>query len=176
MKKKILIICAVLVLIFSALVVTGHASGFFDFSGRQKDTVTISKEEYDRLSRYAELDTIMQYLEQWYYEEPDMDALMENAMSGLFYGLDDPYSFFYNEEEWAEMWEDDEGEYSGVGMELQGNAEDYSVTITRVFRDTPAEQAGIRKGDILVRVEDIEVDFYTMQNAVNMMRLSLIHI
>ena len=68
------------------------------------------------------------------------------------------------------MWEDDEGEYSGVGMELLGNAQDYTVTINRVFRDTPAEAAGIRKGDILVRVDDIEVDFYSMQNAVNVMR------
>ena len=170
MKKKILILCAVLVLILSALAVTAQATGFYDFSTRQRETVTISRQEYERLSRYAEMDTILQYLESWYYEDIDTDALIENATRGLLYGLDDPYSFYYNEEEWTEMWEDDEGEYSGVGMELLGNAQDYTVTINRVFRDTPAEAAGIRKGDILVRVDDIEVDFYSMQNAVNIMR------
>ena len=170
MKKKILILCAVLVLILSTLAVTAQATGFYDFSTRQRETVTISREEYERLSRYAEMDTILQYLEAWYFEEFDTDALIENATRGLLYGLNDPYSFYYNEEEWTEMWEDDEGEYTGVGMELLGNAKDYSVTITRVFRDTPAERAGIRKGDILVRVEDVEVDFYSMQNAVNVMR------
>ena len=170
MKKKIIALCAVLALLSGTLFVTGHATGFFDFFNQKKETVTISQEEYDRLSRFSKMDTILQYVEAWYYEEPDVDALIENATRGLLYGLGDPYSFYYNEDEWKEMWEDDEGEYAGVGMELLGNALDYSVTITRVFRDTPAERAGIHKGDILVRVEDIEVDFYSMQNAVNVMR------
>ena len=60
-----------------------------------------------------------------------------------------------------------------MGLELLGNAETNIVTITRVFRDTPAERAGVHKGDILVRVEDIEVNAYTMQNAVNVMRGTL---
>lgn len=170
MKKKIIALCAVLILLSGTVILSGHASGIFDFFNQKKQTVTISQEEYDRLSRFSKMDTILQYVEAWYYEEPDVDALIENATRGLLYGLGDPYSFYYNEAEWKEMWEDDEGEYAGVGMELLGNAQDYSVTITRVFRDTPAERAGIRKGDILVRVEDIEVDFYSMQNAVNVMR------
>lgn len=170
MKKKIIALCAVLILLSGTVILSGQASGIFDFFNQKKQTVTISQEEYDRLSRFSKMDTILQYVEAWYYEEPDVDALIENATRGLLYGLGDPYSFYYNEAEWKEMWEDDEGEYAGVGMELLGNAQDYSVTITRVFRDTPAERAGIRKGDILVRVEDIEVDFYSMQNAVNVMR------
>ena len=170
MKKKLIALCAVLALLSGAIIVTSHAAGFSDFFSQKQKTVTISQEEYERLSRYSKMDTILQYVETWYYEEPDVDALIENATRGLLYGLDDPYTFYYNEEEWTEMWEDDEGEYAGVGMELLGNALDYTVTITRVFHDTPAERAGIRKGDQLVRVEDIEVNFYSMQNAVNIMR------
>ena len=102
------------------------------------DTVTISREEYERLQRFSKMDTILQYVEEWYYQEPDIDALLENATRGLLYGLDDPYSFYYNEEEWADMWQDDVGEYAGVGLELLGNAEDYTVTVARVFRDTPS--------------------------------------
>lgn len=170
MRKKVLALCAALLLLSTAVMLSGHASGFFDFFSEKKDTVSISKEEYDRLSRFSKMDTLLQYIEDWYLEEPDVDALIENATRGLMYGLNDPYSFYYNEAEWAEMQEDDEGVYGGVGLQLLGNAENYTVTITRVFRDTPAERAGIRKGDRLVRVEDIEVDFYSMQNAVNVMR------
>ena len=170
MKKRIIVLCTMIAVLCGMVVITGYASGVMDFFTRKDKTVTISQEEYDRLSRYEEMDTILQYIEYWYYQEPDIDALIENATRGLLYGLDDPYSFYYNEEEWTEMWDDDEGEYTGVGMELLGNATDYSVTITRVFRDTPAERAGIHKGDILVRVDDVEVDFYSMQNAVNVMR------
>lgn len=168
MKKRILAFAAVLALAL-AVVCSGHAAGLFDFLGKNK-TVTISQEEYDRLSRYAEMDEILQYIEYWYYEEPDVDALIENATRGLLYGLEDPYSFYYNEQEWSDLWSDDEGEYAGVGLYLLGNYLDYSVTVTRVFKDTPAQKAGIRRGDLLVRVEDVEVNAYTMNDAVNIMR------
>lgn len=170
MKKRVLAALAACLVLSIGLMVTGQAAGLFDFTGKKNKTVTISQEEYDRLSRYAQMDEILQYVEAWYYQEPDVDALIENATRGLLYALEDPYSFYYNEEEWAELWEDDEGEYAGIGIQLLGNYLDYSVTVTQVFRDTPAQQAGLRKGDLLVRVEDIKVDAYTMQNAVNVMR------
>ncbi len=171
MKKKTLVIFTALALLLSAVAVSGHASGYLDFfTGKNKKTVTITQEEYDRLSRYKKMDTILQYVEQLYLEEPDVDKMIENATRGLLYALEDPYTFYYNEAEWNEMKEDDAGEYGGIGIQMLGNGTDYSVTITQVFRDSPAEKAGLRKGDRLVRVEDIEVDFYSMQNAVNIMR------
>ena len=159
-----------MVLLLGVTVITARASGFADYYSQKKETVTISKEEYERLSRYQEMDLILQYIENWYYEEPDVDALIENATRGLLYGLNDPYTFYYNESEWAEMWEDDEGEYAGIGIQLLGSYEDYSVTITRLFKNGPAQRAGLRKGDKLVRVEDVEVNVYSLQNAVNIMR------
>lgn len=134
------------------------------------DTVTISKAEYERLSRYAEMDEILQLVEAYYYQEPDVNAMLETAERGLLYGLEDPYTYYYNPEEYAALWEDDEGEYAGIGIQLQGSYETYLCTITRVFENTPAFEAGLRKGDILVLVDDIEVTAYTMQDAVNVMR------
>ncbi|MBR3109394.1 MAG: S41 family peptidase [Clostridia bacterium] len=170
MKKKVLIICIILVLITGIAVFSGSASSIFERFNKNQKTVTITQEEYDRLSRYRKMDAILQYIENWYIEEPDIDKMIESATNGLLYGLEDPYTYYYNSEEWAKMWEDDEGEYGGIGIEMLGNAEDYSVTITRVFKGAPAEEAGVKKGDVLVRVEDLEVNFYTMQNAVNIMR------
>ena len=87
--------------------------------------------------------------------------------------LDDPYTFYYNPDDWAAMKEDDEGTYVGIGCQLLGNYQENTVTITRVFRDTPAEKAGILRGDVLVRVDDIMVDASSMQEAVNVMRGAL---
>ena len=170
MKKKGLTVILLLALISSVIIVTANASSIFDILNKNQKTVTIPQEEYERLSRYKKMDDIMRYIETWYIEEPDTDKMIENAIDGLLYALDDPYTYYFNSEEWEQMKEDDVGEYGGIGIEMLGNREDYSVTITRVFKDTPAERAGVLKGDVLVRVEDLEVNFYSMQNAVNIMR------
>ncbi|MBQ7656108.1 MAG: S41 family peptidase [Clostridia bacterium] len=168
MKKKVLIVFILLLVLCGALIVSANASSLF--GPRNQKTVVISQEEYDRLSRFKKMDTILQYVETYYIEEPDTDKMIENATKGLLFALEDPYTYYYDAEEWQQMWENDEGEYGGIGIMMLGNPEDYSVTITQVFRDTPAERAGVLRGDVLVRVEDLEVDFYSMQNAVNIMR------
>lgn len=170
MKKKTIALLLLAAIIISVIAVSAQASSLFSRNGGNQRTVTIPKEEYDRLSRFKDLDTILMYVEQFYLEEPDVDKMLDQAAKGLLYALEDPYTFYYNEAEWAESKEDDIGEYGGIGIQMLGNPTDYSVTITRVFKDTPAQNAGILKGDILVRVDDIEVDFYSMQNAVNIMR------
>ncbi len=170
MKKRTMAIVAAALLLCAVLSITLNALASNQGLRRASDTVTITREEYNRLQRYAKLDEIMQYIEAYYYIEPDTDAMLEMATRGLLYGLEDPYTFYYSDTEWSELWEDDEGEYAGIGIQLLGNYLDYSVTVTRVFRDTPAERAGVLKGDLLVRVADIQVDAYSMQNAVNVMR------
>ncbi len=136
----------------------------------QEETVTISKSDYDRLIQYEELDELMQIIEQFYYEEVDTQALLDGANMGLVYGLDDVYSYYYTPEDYAAMWEDDEGEYAGIGIQLMADYLTGICTITRVFTDSPALDAGLQKGDILIKVEDFAVSATTMQEAVNVMR------
>ena len=173
MKKTTLILTVVLVLTLS-FAATGGASSLFDlFNQKDEDTVTISRKEYENLKKYEKLEEIYQYITQMYYQEPDKDKMMEFAIQGMLSSLDDPYTFYYNPDDWAAMKEDDEGTYVGIGCQLLGNYQENTVTITRVFRDTPAEKAGILRGDVLVRVDDIMVDASSMQEAVNVMRGAL---
>ncbi len=165
-KKRLAAFLTVVVLLMGS--VAAYAA--WGDSPRRGGTVTISREEYERLQKYQKMDEILQYIQGYYYKEPDTDAMMDNAIQGLLYALEDPYTFYYDAESWADLWEEEEAAYTGIGIQLLGSYADYSVTITRVFRDTPAQTAGLRKGDVLVRVEDIEVNVETMQNAVNVMR------
>ena len=134
------------------------------------DTVTITRAEYERLQRYAELDEIWQIVEQYYYQEPDTQAMLDGAEMGLLYGLGDPYTYYYTPDQYAQLWADDEGEYAGIGIQIMGNYATGLCTISRVFLDSPALDAGLRKGDVLTRVEDIDVVTTTLQDAVNIMR------
>ena len=134
------------------------------------DTVTISRSEYERLQRYAELDEIWQIVETYYYQEPDEESMLDGAEMGLLYGLGDPYTYYYTPEQYAQLWADDEGEYAGIGIQIMGDYITGLCTISRVFLDSPALDAGLRKGDILTRVEDVDVVATTLQDAVNIMR------
>ena len=132
--------------------------------------MTISKSDYERYQKYEALDEIAEYIDRYYYTDTDFDTLLEGAKRGMVAALDDPYSFYYNAEQFSDMWEDDEGEYAGIGIQISASYVTELCTIIRAFEGSPAEQAGLRKGDILVTVEDLDVTAYTLQEAVDIMR------
>lgn len=169
-KKRFKLMCLTLMVL---LLLTGCAllpTTISDLAAGMDDTVTISRAEYERLQRYAELDEIWQIVEQYYYQEPDTQAMLDGAEMGLLYGLGDPYTYYYTPDQYAQLWADDEGEYAGIGIQIMGDYATGLCTISRVFLDSPALDAGLRKGDVLTRVEDIDVVTTTLQDAVNIMR------
>ncbi len=134
------------------------------------NTVTISLEEYEQLLKYAELEEMRQIVNEYYYQEPDEQAMLDGAAMGLLYGLDDPYTFYYDVESFTKMWEEEEGEYAGIGIQIQADYSTGLCTVTRVFLDSPAMEVGIRRGDILTRVDDLDVAAANLQDAVDIMR------
>ena len=135
------------------------------------DTVTISREEYEKYVKFADMFTIYDAAQEIFYQDVDSDQMVEYAIRGMMAGLEDPYSFYYDPEEYAEMWEDDEGNYVGIGVLIQSNMESGVCTIVRVFKGGPAEEAGVQRGDILYRVgADLYVNASNLQEAVDIMR------
>ena len=135
------------------------------------ETVTISREQYERYTQFDELLELMDTVNYYYYQEPNTEDMLEGASAGLLAGLKDPYTFYYTPDAWEQMWEDDKGEYAGVGILISSNYTTGVCQIIRVFKNSPAEAAGVRKGDILYRVgEDLYVVPETLQDAVNIMR------
>ncbi len=90
-------------------------------------------------------------------DEIDEAALTEGMYKGYVNGLGDPYSIYYTEEESKELVQGISGEYSGIGAALLQNRETNAVTITNVYRDSPAEEAGLKEGDVLYQVDDHEI-------------------
>ena len=71
-------------------------------------------------------------------------------------GLEDPYSRYYTAEEYSALNEETQGRYEGIGVVMQQN-EDGLVTFVRCYEGAPGEQAGLKAGDILYKVNDQEV-------------------
>ncbi len=135
------------------------------------DTVTISREEYEKYKQFDELIELMSAADEYFYEEPDHKKMLQGASAGILAGLGDNYTFYYTPEEWTRMWEDDEGEYAGIGIMITADYTTGLCTISRVFKGSPSEAAGVRRGDILYKVNgDLTVTAETLQEAVDIMR------
>ena len=85
-------------------------------------------------------------------------------------GLGDVYSVYFTKEEMAKFNEETEGVYAGIGCQLLADPEDKLITVTRVFKGSPAEAAGVRSGDKIVNVDDTYYSAYEMDEAVSVMR------
>ena len=96
-----------------------------------------------------------------YYDEVNPDELSEAAVSGMVNSLDDPNSYYMDKETSKTFNESLEGTYKGIGLVI--SRVDQDVVIVKVIKDSPADKAGIKKDDILVRVNDSE----TSELAVN---------
>lgn len=139
-------------------------------SGGSGDTVTISRAEYDRLMKLQTVLDVMDIASTYYYEDVDEQAMIDGAAAGALAGIGDPYTFYYTAEEYAELWEDDEGEYAGVGIQITTSYVTNLCTISRVFAGSPAEKAGVQRNDILYKVGDLFVNSETIDEAVSIMR------
>ena len=172
MSKATRIISLVLILSLvctASLDALAVGDGLFSFFNRDEE-VTITKSEYESLKRFEKLAEIMDVVDEYYYQEPDKDAMLEYAIWGMLQGLGDNYTFYYTPKSWKQMWEDDEGVYAGVGIQMTADYNANTVTISRVFKNTPAEEAGLKKGDLLIRVDDLTVTAETMTDAALLMR------
>jgi len=159
---------ALLVCVCLPVAASGAIPGIRAFSG--EETVTIPKSEYERLQRFRLLDEIIRNVELYYIEEPDVDAMLEFAAETILYSLDDPYTAFISREGMERMLEERSGTYAGVGMQLIEGADDHLITVVRVFSNSPAESAGVQRGDKVVAVNGEQFFGSTMSQAVSEMR------
>ena len=113
---------------------------------------------------YALQDKVLRDLEDSYYQAVDPAALETDAISGMVAGLNDPYTVYLDPQDYASLNEDLSGSYSGVGMAVE--MKDGFVTLTTVFKGTPAALAGIQPGDIIVSIDGASTASLSLDQAV----------
>lgn len=102
-----------------------------------------------------------------YEDEVDADALTEGIYSGYASALGDPYTEYYDKQEAQDLLENTNGEFSGIGATLTQASGDTGVTIVNVYKDSPADKAGLKAGDILYQVDDHEVSGEDLETVVS---------
>ncbi|MBT6185529.1 MAG: PDZ domain-containing protein, partial [Betaproteobacteria bacterium] len=102
-----------------------------------------------------------------YVETVDDKKLIEQAINGMLSGLD-PHSAYLNEEAFKEMQVGTQGEFGGLGIEV--SMEDGFVKVVAPIEDTPAWNAGLKSGDLIVKLDETNVKGMTLNDAVKLMR------
>lgn len=112
---------------------------------------------------------IQGYIDEYFYFETDPARQEESVYDGIMAGLDDPYSVYYNEDEYAKLMEDDSGEYVGIGAVVTQGA-DSPVTVVRPIEGSPAEAVGIQAEDIICEVDGEDVTGWEIGLVVDKLR------
>jgi carboxyl-terminal processing protease len=99
-----------------------------------------------------------------YHQTTFSDSLLwEQALEGLIEGLNDPYAAVFTPEEYGAFQEGNTGDYAGIGVQITQLNE--RVTITAVFRGTPADEVGLMVGDQIVQVGETDARAWTVDQA-----------
>lgn len=118
----------------------------------------------DELRVFAE---VFGRIKQDYVEPIDDRRLLRDAIQGMLSGLD-PHSAYLNKEEFDDLRVGTSGEFGGLGIEV--GMEDGFVKVIAPIDDTPAQRAGIKAGDLIVRIDGKSVKGTSLDDAVKMMR------
>ena len=102
-----------------------------------------------------------------YVEEVEDKKLLKDAVQGMLSRLD-PHSTFLDQESYKEMRIGTEGEFGGLGIEV--TMEDGFVKVVTPIDGTPAQKAGLKPGDLIIRLDDAAVKGMNLSDAVKVMR------
>ena len=102
-----------------------------------------------------------------YVEAVDDRKLLEDAIRGMLAGLD-PHSAYLDADSYRDLQEGTSGEFGGLGIEV--GMEDGFIKVISPIDDTPAQKAGIKTGDLIIKLDDTPVKGMELNEAVNRMR------
>ena len=135
------------------------------------DKVVISKETYDTYKKYNKLLGLEELVKDDFYQKVDDTKIVDGAIKGMFYGLDDPYSQYYTQEEFKKLKEQTSGSFVGIGVYINPISDDEYITIKSPVKGSPAEKAGILSGDKILKVDGKVVTSENSDEAISMIKV-----
>ena len=119
---------------------------------------------YKKIDLFGE---VLEKINKEYVDEINQSESMDSAINGLLQSLD-PYSAYMSPEIFEEMQTETSGEFGGLGIEVSMEAG--VVKVITPIDDTPASKAGLKAGDYIVKINDIQVQGKSLSEAVDLMR------
>lgn len=119
---------------------------------------------YEKLDIFAQ---VLDKIKTSYVEEVTETEVIESAIGGMLSSLD-PHSAYLSPDDFSELREQTSGEFGGLGIEV--TMEKGLVKVVAPIEDTPAHEAGLKSGDLIIQIDDEDVQGLTLREAVDRMR------
>lgn len=168
-NKKVALLSVSLVVASSAL--TFAVSNLIQVNVGDKVIMTGDTYAYyqELEKRFGKAEELQNFIDENYYTDTGKVNFEDGVLKGMFSQLKDPYSVYMNQEDFKAFTESTTGTYGGLGIHLWVDAKG-SITVVSPMEGSPAERAGIRSGDIIFRVGDLDISGDNYDEAVNHMR------
>lgn len=130
--------------------------------------VQSSLEKVNDTENFKKVLEVREMLYRWYDGEIDDSKLAEGAIKGMVSSLGDQYTYYMNEKEFSDFKEKSQGNYMGIGIQVA--VKDGKIVVISPIQGGPAEKAGIKTGDIILKVNGEPVSGNELDKAVSMMK------
>lgn len=105
-----------------------------------------------------------------YYKNADDYDVLIGMLKGAVSSLNDPYSYYMTEEEYKKFNEETDGEFAGLGIYVSGSIDDNLITVVAPMKGTPADRAGLKTDDKIIKINGQDFTADKMDDAVSIMR------
>ena len=149
------IIMLVIITAFITFMITSISLYSYFSNGASVGTTSIfsSNDNTKLLSAFSKYDQI---IEKYFLGNVDKEKMQEEAIRGYIKGLDDPYTEYISKEEMQEYEEDILGNFVGIGIYMVQDTETDRIAVLSPIKNSPAEKAGIKAGDLIIKVDGVE--------------------
>ena len=137
---------------------------FFSVFYLNKTVISAEIDIYKKIDLFGE---VLEKINKEYVDEFNQSESMDSAINGLLQSLD-PYSSYMSPKIFDEMQTETSGEFGGLGIEVSMEAG--VVKVISPIDDTPASKAGLKAGDYIVKINDVQVQGKSLSEAVDLMR------
>jgi len=153
--RRVLLGAGALILLGAGVMAWQPGTGY-----QQADAAT----DYQKLQKFSQ---VMEMVRQAYVEEISDEKLIGGALSGMLSSLD-PHSTYLDKDMYKQMNVDTKGEFGGLGIEIQ--SAEGGIRIVSPIEDTPADRAGVKAGDLIIKIDDEVARDMSLMEAVKKMR------
>ncbi|OFK79677.1 hypothetical protein HMPREF2800_04735 [Anaerosphaera sp. HMSC064C01] len=173
--KKILITILVLALFLTSNVISYNLG---NSSKKLADKKIIAKKDDNEKSSkkindeyvLERINEVKRMIDKNYYKKADDYDVLIGMLKGAVNSLKDPYSYYMTEDEYKKFNEETDGEFAGLGIYVSGSIDDNLITVVAPMKGTPADRAGLKADDKIIKINGKDFTADKMDDAVKIMR------